>query len=108
MRTSVLLTFVGMGVATYLTRAPLLVVLARRRLPDWLGRYFSALPIALLTALALPLVLVGRDGALALRDPQVVGAVVVALLARWTGNLLVAVAGGVALVAGLRALSGLG
>jgi branched-subunit amino acid transport protein len=106
MRLGLLLTFVGMGVATYLTRAPLLVVLARRRLPDWLTRYFAALPIALLTALALPLVLLGRDGALALRDPQVVGAVAVALLARWTGNLLVAVAGGVVLVAGLRALLG--
>ena len=106
MRLGNLLTFVGMGVATYLTRAPLLVVLARRRLPPWLARYFAALPIALLTALALPLVLLGRDGAFALRDPQVVGAVAVALLARWTGNLLVAVAGGVALVAGLRALLG--
>jgi hypothetical protein len=50
-------TFAAMGVATYLTRAPLLLVLARRQLPGWLERYFAALPIALLTALALPLVL---------------------------------------------------
>ena len=106
MRLGLALTFLGMGVATYLTRAPLLLILARRRLPDWLSRYFAALPIALLTALAVPLVLLGKDGALALGDPQVSGGILVAVLARWRGNLLVAVAGGVVLVAGLRALVG--
>jgi branched-subunit amino acid transport protein len=94
-----------MGLATYLTRAPLLLVLARRRLPDWLARYFAALPIALLTALALPLVLV-TDGRLVVPwDPQVAGAVVVAGLARITGSLLLSVAAGVVLVAVLRALT---
>ena len=106
MRLGLALTFLGMGVATYLTRAPLLLILARRRLPDWLSRYFAALPIALLTALAVPLVVLGRDGALAPGDPQVAGGILVAVLARWTGSLLVAVAGGVVLVAGLRALVG--
>lgn len=106
MRPGLLLTFVAMGVATYLTRAPLLVILARRRLPGWLARYFAALPIALLTALALPLVFLGRDLAFTVRDPQLAGAVLVAVLARSTGNLLLSVAGGVGLVAGLRALLG--
>ncbi len=106
MRTGLVLTFVAMGAATYLTRAPLLLALARRRLPGWLERYFVALPIALLTALALPLVLLGKGGGLTLVDPQLPGALAVALLSRWTGNLLVAVAGGVVLVAALRALLG--
>lgn len=106
MRPSLLLTFAAMGVATYLTRAPLLLVLARRRLPGWLERYFAALPIALLTALAVPLVVLSGGHLVALWDPQLAGAVVVALLARRTGNLLLAVAGGVVLVAGLRALLG--
>ena len=106
MRPGLILTFAAMGVATYLTRAPLLVMLARRRLPDWVERYFAALPIALLTALALPLVLLVDGRPVALSDPQLPGAIVVALLARRTGNLLLAVAGGVLLVAGLRALVG--
>lgn len=104
MRPGLVLTFAAMGVATYLTRAPLLLVLARRRLPGWLERYFAALPIALLTALAVPLLLLA-DGRLAVWDPQVPGAVLVAWLARRTGNLLLAVAAGVVLVAGLRALT---
>jgi branched-subunit amino acid transport protein len=98
-----------MGVATYLTRAPLLLALARRRLPGWLERYFAALPIALLTALALPLVLLapgsgppGPPG----WTTDLPAAVVVAVLARRTGHLLIAVGGGVALAALLRALLG--
>lgn len=106
MRPSLLLTFAAMGVATYLTRAPLLLVLARRRLPAWLERYFAALPIALLTALAVPLVVLSGGHPVALWDPPLAGAVVVVLLARRTGNLLLAVSGGVVLVAGLRALLG--
>jgi branched-subunit amino acid transport protein len=93
-----------MGVATYLTRAPLLLFLARRRLPSWLERYFAALPIALLTALALPLVLLAEGHPVPPWAPEVPAAVLVALLARYTGNLLVAVAAGTVLVAGLRAL----
>lgn len=106
MRPELLLTFAAMGVATYLTRAPLLVALARRRLPGWLERYFAALPIALLTALALPLVLLAPGGAVPGWVTDVPAAVAVALLARRTGHLLLAVAGGVVLVAVLRALLG--
>ena len=106
MRPGLILTFAAMGVATYLTRAPLLLVLARRRLPGWLERYFAALPIALLTALALPLVLLPHGGSGPAWDAKLPGAILVAFLARRTGNLLVAVAAGVALVAALRVLLG--
>jgi branched-subunit amino acid transport protein len=106
MRLGLVFTFAAMGAATYLTRAPLLLVLARRRLPGWLERYFAALPIALITALAVPLVLLTPgDGAPGWMT-DLPAAVVVATLARRTGHLLVAVAGGVLLVAALRALLG--
>ncbi len=104
MRVGLVLTFAAMGVATYLTRAPLLLLLARRRLPGWLERYFAALPIALLTALALPLVLLAGGRPVAPWEPQVPAALLVAVLARRTGNLLLSVAAGVLLVAALRAL----
>ena len=106
MRPELLLTFVAMGAATYLTRAPLLLALARRRLPGWLERYFAALPIALITALALPLVLLAPGNATPGWVTDLPAAAVVAVLARRTGHLLIAVAGGVALVALLRALLG--
>lgn len=106
MRPGLVLLFAGMGVATYLTRAPLLLVLARRRLPAWLERYFAALPIALLTALALPLVLLPGDRVTATWLPQIPAALLVVGLARRTGNLLWPVVAGVVLVALLRALVG--
>jgi branched-subunit amino acid transport protein len=108
-RLPLLLTFVGMGLATYLTRAPLLVLLAPAsrmpgRLPGWLEGYLAALPIALLTALAVPLVLRPAGGSGLGWGVELSGAVIVALVARRSGNLLFAVAAGVVLVAGLRAL----
>jgi branched chain amino acid efflux pump len=106
MRPELLLTFAAMGAATYLTRAPLLLALARRRLPGWVERYFAALPIALLTALALPLVLLTSGGGPPAWVTDLPAAVVVAVLARRTGHLLLAVAGGVVLAAALRALLG--
>lgn len=106
MRPGLLLTFAAMGVATYLTRAPLLFALARRRLPAWVERYFAALPIALITALALPLVLLAPGDAVPGWVTDLPAAVVVAVLARRTGHLLGAVAGGVVLAALLRALLG--
>ena len=107
MRPGLLLTFGAMGAATYLTRAPLLLALARRRLPGWLERYFAALPIALLTALAVPLVLLAPgEGGVPPWATDLPAAAVVAVLARRTGHLLLAVAGGVVLVAALRALLG--
>ena len=78
MRPGLIATFAAMGVVTYLTRAPLLLVLARRRLPGWLERYFAALPIALLTALALPMVLLPSGEVVAPWAPEIPGAVVVA------------------------------
>jgi branched-subunit amino acid transport protein len=106
MRSGLLLTFAAMGAAAYLTRAPVLLALARRRLPGWLERYFAALPIALLTALAVPLVLLAPAGGAPPWATDLPAAIVVAVLARRTGHLLVAVAGGVVLVAALRALLG--
>lgn len=103
MRPGLLATFAAMGAVTYLTRAPLLLVLARRRLPGWLERYFAALPIALLTALALPLVVLPGGRPVAPWAPEVPGAILVALLARRTRNLLLSVAAGVLLVSALRA-----
>jgi branched-subunit amino acid transport protein len=104
MRTGLLVTFAAMGAVTYLTRAPLMLALARRRLPPWLERYFAALPIALIAALALPMVLLAGGRPVAPWEPQLPAAVVVAVLARRTGNLLLSVAVGVALVAGARLL----
>src|SRR5438876_6384799 len=99
------LVIVGMAVATYLTRAPMFLALAHRPLPPRVRLWLRLVPLAVLPALALPLVLV-RDGrlVLGLAHPPLWGAVVVFVLAARGVNLLVSVATAVAVVALLRAL----
>jgi branched-subunit amino acid transport protein len=105
-RGDVWLIIVGMAVATYLTRAPLLLALARRPLPPRLRLWLRLIPLAVLPALALPLVLVDH-GRLALSPTHAPlwGAIVVVVLASRRVNLLATVAAAVATVAVLRALA---
>jgi branched-subunit amino acid transport protein len=109
-RGDVWLVIGGMAVATYLTRAPLLLALARRPLPPRLRLWLRLIPLAVLPAIAIPMVLVERDAggarlALSLTHPPLWGAAVVLVLAALRVNLLVTVALGVAVVAFLRALA---
>ena len=89
------------GIATYLTRLAPLIVKPRGTAPAALRRYLDALPIAVIAALAGAGVAVPDTTT---NGAEVVGAIVAIALARWRRNLLVAVVGGVIVVAGLRAL----
>jgi branched-subunit amino acid transport protein len=95
-----------MAIATYLTRAPMFLALARRPLPPRVRLWLRLVPLAVLPALAVPLVLV-REGRLdvGLANPPLWGAVVVLLLAARGTNLLLSVAVAVGVVALLRALA---
>ena len=90
------------GIATYLTRVLPLVVAGRGQTPDALRRYLDALPIAVIAALAGAGVAV-PDGT-PTGGAEIVAAAVAVALARFRRNLLIAVVGGVIVVAGLRAL----
>ncbi len=107
MRLTVALTILGMAVATYFTRGPLLMALAGRPMPPRVRLWLRLVPIAVLPALAIPMVL-APNGQLAagLGNPQLWGAVAVFVLAARGVNLLVCVAIGVAIVAILRGVSG--
>jgi branched-subunit amino acid transport protein len=105
-RRDIWLVIVGMAAATYLTRAPMFLALARRPLPPRMRLWLRLVPLAVLPALAVPLVLV-REGRLALgwTNPALWGAVIVFVLAARRVNLLASVAVAVAVVAVLRALA---
>ena len=105
MRGNVWLVIIGMAIVTYLTRAPLLLVLARRPLPSRLRLWLRLIPLAVLPALALPMVLIDHGRlATSLGHPPLWGAIVVVVLASRGVNLLVTVAVAVAVLAGLRTL----
>ena len=90
------------GVLTYLTRSLPLAVALRGRAPRPLRRYLDALPIAIIAALAGAGVAVPNGAPTG--GAEVVGAIAAAALGAWRRNLLLAVVGGVAVVAGLRAV----
>lgn len=98
---SVWLAFALGGIATYATRVLPLVVTLRGSLSPALRRYLDALPIAVIAALAGAGVAV-PDGAPTGGAELIAGAAAIAL-ARWRKNLLLAVIGGVIVVALLRA-----
>ena len=104
MRGDIWVVIIGMAIVTYLTRAPLLLALARRPLPPRLRLWLRLIPLAVLPALALPMVLLDH-GRLATSPghPPLWGAIVVVALASRGVNLLVTVAIAVVVVAGLRA-----
>ncbi len=105
MRLSVGLTILGMAIATYLTRAPLFLLLAGRPLPPRLALWLRLIPLAVLPALAIPMVLAPGGRLVASPgEPVLWGAVTVFVLGALRVNLLVSVAGAVGLVALLRAL----
>lgn len=100
MRATVVLTILGMAVATYLTRAPMFLALAGRPLTPRLRLWLRLVPLAVLPALAVPLVVApgGRLGAGA-AAPELWGVAVVLVLAARRANLLLSVGAAVAVVA---------
>ena len=84
MRSDIWLTIAGMALVTYLTRAPLLLALARRPLRPRVRLWLRLVPLAVLPALAVPLVLApGGRLALGLTHPPFWGAVEITVPSHW-------------------------
>jgi branched-subunit amino acid transport protein len=107
MRTHLLLLIVGMGIVTYLTRAPCFLACSRRELPAQVQRWLRHVPVALLAALLVPTLLMPK-GTLwsAATIPYLLGTAVTVLTLSWTKNVLAIVAASVATVALCRLLLG--
>ncbi len=100
-----LLIFLAMGLVTYGPRALPLLILAEKRLPPSLLRFFEGFPVAVLAAFAAPLILLpeGRFD-LGLGNLGLVAAVPTALVALRTHSLIATVVVGSVLMMVLRAL----
>jgi uncharacterized membrane protein len=98
-RTEVLLTILGMAVATYLARAGGLWLMNRVTLSPRLQRAMRTLPATVLVAIVAPIIF---SGDLAIK----VASAVTVLVSLRTANVLVAMLAGVATVALVRAVAG--
>lgn len=97
------LTILGMALATYATRAPMLLAL-RGKLPPWLRRWLDNVPVAVFTALILPQLLLRSDGGAQtiVVGPAVPAGVAAALVSWRTNNILLTIGAGLLIFWALR------
>lgn len=98
---------VGMALVTAIPRILPLVVLSRLTLPDWLMRWLSYVPVAVLAALlARELLIPGGGIQLPPENLGLVAALPTFIVALWSRNLMATVLVGIGAMALLRAAVG--
>ena len=95
MRPEELQLIIGMMLVTFLVRYPVLAIVGRVALPDQVARALRFVPVAVLSAIIAPELLI-RDGVPALApDNAYLAAGLLAMLVAWRwGNLLITLAAG--------------
>jgi branched-subunit amino acid transport protein len=89
------LTLVGMVVVTYGIRLSFLVFAYNVRFPAWLERALRYVPVAVLTALIVPMALAPQGTMdLSLHNAYLPGALGAVIVALWTRQTLAAIVGG--------------
>jgi branched-subunit amino acid transport protein len=93
------LTILIAGLLTFLTRLSFIALFGHWQLPDWLRRALRFVPPAVLSAIIFPEVLM-RDGSLAVQanNFRLVAALVAALVAWRTRNVLLTIGSGMAVL----------
>lgn len=83
-----IILLLAMGLVTYLPRWLPLFVLSDRKLPDWLVEWLDMIPVAILSALLIPeLVITGEPRHLDLLTPELLVAIPTFMFAYFTKSL---------------------
>jgi branched-subunit amino acid transport protein len=100
-----LLTFLGMGLVTYMSRALPLLLLADRSLPRWATALLAGIPVAVLASFTTPLVL-SPEGSLdiSLGNLTLLASIPTILVALKTRSLIATTVFGIAAMMVLRAV----
>lgn len=98
---------VGMALVTFGVRYPILALAGRAKLPGGVAQALRYVPVAVLSALVAPAVLM-PDGALdiSLRSAHLIGGVATIIIAWRTRNLLLTIGAGMLIFLGWRLLAG--
>ena len=95
---------VVVGALNYLSRLSFIAFFAQRQMPPLLARALRYVPAAMLTALVLPMVVVGAPSVATLASPRVIAASVAAVVGYFTHNTLATMSVGMAVLWGLEAV----
>ncbi|HEX2907826.1 MAG TPA: AzlD domain-containing protein [Phototrophicaceae bacterium] len=101
------LLILGMAVVTFGVRYPMLAIVGRLQLPDTVVRALRYVPVAVLTAIIVPAMLMPK-GEIELKpsNSYLIGGIIAGLVAWRTKNLLLTIVVGMAAFLLLRAISG--
>jgi branched-subunit amino acid transport protein len=107
MRSEIILTFLGMGLVTYLTRSLFIIGIRDESLPPFIVRWLRFVPVAVLAAIICPMI-AAPQGKLFLTydNPYLLSGVLTSVLAFVTKNLIVTVIGGIGIIILLKYLMG--
>ncbi len=96
------------GLITFLTRLSFIVLLDRIRVPEWFRRGLRFVPLAVLSAIILPdLVMPGGKISISLHNPQLLAGAAAILVAWRTKNVLLTILAGMAALVILQLLLGI-
>ena len=96
------LTIVACGVVTYATRLSFIALHERIAVPDWFREALTFVPVAVLSAIILPEILVPNDTLnLSLLNPRLLAGIVATIVAWRTKNVWVTIAVGMVALWGL-------
>ncbi|MBN2224030.1 MAG: AzlD domain-containing protein [Deltaproteobacteria bacterium] len=107
MRSEIIITLVGMGIVTYLTRVLFIVGMKGDRLPPFVVRWLSYVPVAVLTAIICPMIAAPEKHLnLTYDNPYLVAGILTTIIAVATKNLVITVIGGMGVILLLKFLVG--
>ena len=95
------------GLATFITRISFILLLEKIRMPDWFRRALRFVPVAVLSAIALPELIVRNESLdISLHNPQLISGALAVLVAWRTKNVLLTILAGMAALLIFQALFG--
>lgn len=99
MNNDVFLVILGGGIATFITRFPLMLLSSKREIPEWLIKYMRFIAPAVLTALIVPAIFT-KQGKLdfSISNIYIPAAIITAIVAYFSKNMLISVLTGVCTV----------
>jgi branched-subunit amino acid transport protein len=103
----VLLTLLGMGAVTYLTRVLFIVGMKGDKLPAFIIRWLSYVPVAVLAAIICPMIAAPEKHLdLTYTNPYLIAGAAATAIALVTKNLIVTVVGGMSVILLLKFVMG--
>ncbi len=107
MRSEIIITLVGMGIVTYLTRALFIIGMKGDRLPPFVIRWLSFVPVAVLAAIICPMLAAPEKRLdLTYTNPYLLAGAAATVIALVTKNLIITVIGGMGIILLLKFLMG--